>query len=322
MALQVEVMRGARLCVETCMGVQPNEKVLIITDQAYMDQAQSIAATVYLFGADPLILTIPARRMYEKEPPRPVAEAMKASDVVLLTMPPLFAHFLYHTTARKEATAGGTRLANIWLSPENWDLTPEEIQETRRLSETIQGLLTRATRARLRTPGGTDLTLGLEGREAIMLSSLLTKPGESGAIPDYAEAAIAPVEGTTEGVFRVDASMLGVGLLKEPMTFIIRKGQLAEIRGGEEKVQLEELLGRADANARNIAELGIGTVTRGKITGAVDDKRLFGTAHIAVGDNHSIGGVTRSNIHLDAVTVDAVLELDGKVIIEGGKLRV
>lgn len=322
MTLPLEMMSGARLCVETCMGVKPGETVLIITDREYQEQAEAVAAAAHLARAEPIVMTIPTRRYYEKEPPPLVAKAMKEADVVLLTMPPLFSHFLYHTTARKEATDRGVRLANVWLTPDNWDLTAEEILATRDLSVKIQGLLTKAKEARLRSASGTDLKLGLEGREAIMLSSLLTQRGESGAIPDYAEAAIAPVEGTGEGVFKVDASMLGVGLMKEPMTFHIREGRLVEIEGGEERKQLTELLQKADENAYNIAELGIGTVARGKITGAVDDKKLLGTAHIAVGDNHSIGGVVVSNIHLDAVTLKVSLELDGQPVIRDGKLLV
>ncbi|MFQ5912315.1 MAG: aminopeptidase [Nitrospinota bacterium] len=322
MTLPLEMMSGARLCVETCMGVQPDETVLVITDREYEEQAQAVAVATHLAGAEPIVMTIPARRYYEKEPPPLVAKAMKEADVVLLTMPQLFSHFLYHTTARKEATDAGVRLANVWLTPENWGLTAEEIIATRDLSVKVQGLLTKAKEARLRSASGTDLKLGLEGREAIMLSGLLTQPGESGAIPDYAEAAIAPMEGTAEGFFKVDASMLGVGLMKEPMTLRIKEGRLVEIEGGEERERLRKVLEKADDNAYNIAELGIGTVSRGNITGAVDDKKLLGTAHVAVGDNHSIGGIVVSNIHLDAVTIDASLELDGKAVIQDGKLVV
>jgi len=318
--LPLEMMSGARLCVETCMGVKPGETVLVITDRAYEEQAQAVAVAAHLAGAEPIVMTVLARRYYEMEPPALVAKAMREADVVLLTMPPIYSHFLYHTTARKEATDAGVRLANVWLTPENWNLSVEEIVATKDLSVRIQGLLTEAKEARLRSPSGTDLRMGLEGREAIMLSGLLSKPGESGAIPDYAEAAIAPVEGTAEGVFKVDASMLGIGLMKEPMTLHVRKGQLVEIEGGEERERLGGLLEKADDNASNIAEFGIGTVPRGKVTGALDDKRLLGTAHIAVGDNHSIGGIVTSNIHLDAVTLDVTIELDGKAIIQDGKL--
>jgi leucyl aminopeptidase (aminopeptidase T) len=316
------MMSGARLCVETCMGVQPGETVLVITDREYSEQAEAVATAAHLARAEPIVMTIPARRYYEMEPPALVAKAMKEADVVLLTMPQIYSHFLYHTTARKEATDAGVRLANVWLSPENWNLTAEEIIATKDLSVRIQGMLTEAKEARLRSASGTDIRMGLEGRKAIMLSGLLSKPGESGAIPDYAEAAIAPMEGTSEGVFKVDASMLGIGLMKEPMTLHIREGRLVEIEGGEERERLLELLERADDNSHNIAELGIGTVPRGKVTGALDDKRLLGTAHIAVGDNHSIGGVIVSNIHLDAVTLNVTIELDGVPIIQEGKLAI
>jgi len=72
-------------------------------------------------------------------------------------------------------------------------------------------------------------------------------------------------------------------------------------------------------SARNIAELGIGTVPRGEITGHKDDK-LFGTVHVAMGHNVSLGGIVDSPVHLDGVLHAPTLLLDGREVLVAGRL--
>ncbi len=321
MGVSVDYMKAARLCVDTCMGVKPGENVLIITQPDSMDQAEMVAAAAFQQDAVPVIISVPSKRLYQaKEPPKVVADAMKSADVIMVVMKFLDSHLLYHTSSRIEALKAGARLGNVWLTETNWDITADEILATRDLSIKIQKRLTQANTARLTTPRGTDLRMNLAGRESVMLSSVLHNSGDSGVIPDYAEAAIAPVEGTSEGIYIPDCSMLAIGLLRNPMTWHIEKGRLAKLEGKEEAVRLQRIIDAADENATNIAEFGIGTVVRGLVTGDEQDKRLLGTAHIGIGDSHSIGGQVRSKIHYDAVVLDASIELDGEYILKGGRL--
>lgn len=321
MGVSIDYMKAARLCVETCMGVKAGENVLVVTMPDSMEQAEAVAAAVFQQEAVPVIVSIPSKRLYQaKEPPRMVVEAMKSADVIMVVMHFLDSHLMYHTSARIEALKAGARLGNVWLTETNWDITADEIMATRELSIKVQKRLTAAKTARLTTPRGTDLRMDISGRESVMLCSILHNPGDSGVIPDYAEAAVAPVEGTSEGIFIPDCSMLAIGLLKNPMTWHIEKGRVVKLEGKEEADRLQRIIDGADENATNIAEFGIGTVIRGMVTGDEQDKRLLGTAHIGIGDSHSIGGKVRSKIHYDAVVLDATIELDGEYILKDGKL--
>lgn len=317
----VELMRGYKVCVETCMGVKPGENVLIVTDLDNMDRAEALASASYMAGAEPLILVQPSAKKFSIEPPEMVAECMKKADVIFVSLPFLYAHLFFHTQARKDALKAGARLGNVWLTPENADITKEEIYETRERSEKMADMLTKAEKLRVRTKKGTDITMDVKGRTSFMLSSLLDKPGDSGAIPNFAEAAVAPIEGSAEGRVVIDASMYGVGLVKDPIIWEVKKGRVVEISGKEEAQKLKDLLERADTNSTNIAELGVGTVPRGEIVGSEDDKKLLGTGHIGIGDNRFGGGNVASDVHLDCVFRDMTLELDGKVIMEDGVLK-
>ena len=60
---------------------------------------------------------------------------------------------------------------------------------------------------------GTDISFEITGRNAYASKGLFHEKGESGNLPT-GEAFLAPLEGTSNGVFIVDGSMAGLGLIK------------------------------------------------------------------------------------------------------------
>ncbi|MFH1664411.1 MAG: aminopeptidase, partial [archaeon] len=61
-----------------------------------------------------------------------------------------------------------------------------------------------------------------------------------------------------------------------------------------------------------------------KIIGVVlEDEKVLGTAHLAIGNNTSMtGGTTYSEIHLDGVFTKPTIWLDGKLFMEKGKILI
>jgi len=53
-----------------------------------------------------------------------------------------------------------------------------------------------------------------------------------------------------------------------------------------------------------------------------EDKILRGCVHVAVGDNHTIGGQLQSRVHLDGIILNPTVELDGQLVVDKGKLLV
>jgi len=208
----------------------------------------------------------------------------------------------------------------VFLPEGDWEVTEAEILRTRDETRRLAEILTAATTGRVTSPAGTAVTLDLAGRTAIAVSSVQKAPGGWASMPDFAEAAIAPVEGTAAGVAVIEGSVNWLGRLAGPVRLRIEGGRIMAIEGGEDARRLEAVFAGGDAAARSVAELGIGTVPRGEIRGENLDKRLLGTAHLGFGDNHSIGGEQRSTMHLDALMCGVTVALDGRPVVQGGRL--
>ncbi|MFC1890701.1 aminopeptidase, partial [Thermodesulfobacteriota bacterium] len=100
----------------------------------------------------------------------------------------------------------------------------------------------------------------------------------------------------------------------------VEDGFAREIRGGPEADRLVGMLDRHGEAARNIAELGVGTNDQAVITGQVlEDEKVMGTIHIALGNNITMGGTCDVSLHLDGVVRSPTLSVDGRVILDEGR---
>jgi leucyl aminopeptidase (aminopeptidase T) len=148
---------------------------------------------------------------------------------------------------------------------------------------------------------------------------MLQQPGKWGNLP-AGESYIAPVEGKAFGTLVIDGMMAGIGILKEPILATVSGGRFVKISGGEEAHRLEKILSEANENAGSIAELGVGTNRQAKLMGAIlVDEKVFGTVHVAIGNNAFMGGTQHSKIHLDGVVLEPTLVIDGKTVIDRGE---
>jgi len=197
-----------------------------------------------------------------------------------------------------------------------------DYQKISDLSVELKHIIEGCETIRVTAPNGTDLSFSIRGRQAYASKGLFHSKGESGNLPT-GETYLAPVEGTANGVFVVDGSMAGLGLIKNVNLRIeVRKGFAVSISGAPMAEALDKLLSEIDnPNAYNIAEFGIGTNDKAKLSGVLlEDEKVLGTIHIALGNNKSMGGDVDVPIHLDGVIKKPTVYLDGKLLMKNGKL--
>ena len=177
---------------------------------------------------------------------------------------------------------------------------------------------------RVTTPGGTDCTFDVTGREWKVDDGVLDRPGAFGNLP-AGEIFIAPLATGADGVCVIDRSiaLAGEGLVDEPIRMTFARGRIVAIEGGEAAEAARTAIAEAGEGADVVAELGIGTNAGARITGSIiTDEKVLGTAHVAFGDNAnaSYGGDNHAAIHVDGVMADAVVEADGARVIASGLL--
>jgi len=183
-------------------------------------------------------------------------------------------------------------------------------------SGAIAELLTKGRDAHVTCPLGTDFSVDLSGRSGISDDGDLTTPGAFGNLP-CGEAFVAPLSGSG----RIVASSLArLGVSHEPAKLTVQDGNLASAEGGLGPQYLELLEAHAPLGT-NLAELGVGTNDRARLTGNVlEDEKILGTVHVAFGASAGIGGTVSVPIHLDAVIAEASLTIDGVAILDAGQV--
>jgi len=317
----LELLKGAKLLVETCAKVRSEEKVLVIVDDAAFPVRMGIVVfdVANSVGAEAVLAVMKPREGAADEPPYAIATAMRSVNTVIYITN---RHGMAHTDARKEATAAGVRVCQMIAVPEDYfkrEITVIDLEEIKARTEVLVQKLTKTSHARVTTPAGTDITMSLEGREGIGIHPLAEGVG---GFPDYAEAAIAPVEGTTEGTMVIDVGVLGWEyLFLQPIRCVVKSGRIVGIDDSADAERLRQIVA-TDENAPNIAELGIGTShTIPKVYRATRrDGGIAGTIHIGIGRNNDIGGQTWSRVHHDGLMNSPTVELDGEVVVRDGVL--
>jgi leucyl aminopeptidase (aminopeptidase T) len=272
------------------------------------------------------------RKRDGEEPPQSIASAIKGSDLCIYATQ----YILTHSKANKEAVDAGVVTAGISEGREErldeFNTTIDDLKKMEETNKKIMNALKGANKIKVTTPSGSDLSFSVKGRKPLSLGPRYPKNpnkfNKDFKFPDwmgFAEAPIAPVKGSANGVYVVDAYMQSVGGIKEPIIWNIKEGKVTEVSGGEEAERLKELIRGADENATNIAEFSLGTnhVISKVLRGNSFDKVILGTMHVGIGTNvGTLQAETRSDIHVDGVSRNPTVIVDGKTIMKNGDLLI
>jgi leucyl aminopeptidase (aminopeptidase T) len=308
-----ELHQAVSTVVHRCLGVKAGEDVLVIVDAQTRAIGEALRDEASDMSADAVLAVMDERATDGTEPPPPIAAALAHCDVFIAPT----SRSLSHTTARKRASDAGARGATMpgvtadmlgRVMAVDFDAMTARSQDVARLLES-------AASARVTCPLGSDLTLDLTGRPGIADDGNLTEEGAFGNLP-CGEGFIAPVTG--EGPIVV-SSLSPLGLSKEPATLTVAGGHIVGAEGGLGPEYLDRLRAHGEPGT-TIAELGVGTNDRARLTGNVlEDEKILGTVHIAFGASAGFGGTVSVPIHLDAVILHATLQIDGTQVLNAGR---
>lgn len=311
--------RAVSTLIRDCLDLKPAEEMLVICNPMTEELGALLRINAQGEGGEATLAVISERESHAAEPPRPVAAAMLAADIIVAPT----IQSISHTEARRAATEAGVRVAS--MPGVTADMLARvmgaDLRLLRKRGSSIGRALGAGAEARITCARGSDLRLGLEDRTAIVDAGALNMRGAFGNIP-CGEAFIAPFEGTGEGTLVVDGSIAGVGKLDEPAELTVRGGHLTEATGAA-GAQLMELLTEHGPDGTSVAELGIGTNESAILTGNIlEDEKIIGTAHVAFGASAAIGGTVQVPVHLDCVILRPTVEIDGHPIVQAGELVV
>jgi aminopeptidase len=191
----------------------------------------------------------------------------------------------------------------------------DPVASWRELRDLQGSLIARLSRARtLRVlADGTDLSLSVAGRTWVNSDGRRNMPS--------GEVFTGPLEDSAEGTVVFDLpSSLG-GALVTGVRLRFEAGVVVEAAAEQgEDLLLAQL--DADAGARRLGEVGIGTNTKIQrpILHTLFDEKIGGTLHLALGRSYAeTGGTNQSSIHWDLITD---LRRGGRIELDGEPFQV
>ncbi|MFH0943182.1 MAG: aminopeptidase [Candidatus Beckwithbacteria bacterium] len=316
--LTSKILTACRNALNQCLVAKSGESVLIVNDPTRTDLVGSFKTAAKEITDKVEVITFPGTKGNGQEPTLVVAQKLLSANIAFL----ITRYSLSHTKARKNACEAGCRIASmpgITLEMIARTLSADYLKIAK-LSNQLANILTKADTARLTSPSGTNLSFMLTNRLGFADTGIYTKPGSWGNLP-AGEACIGPLENKTQGTLVIDGALADIDL-DQPIKININNGFATNITGGNAAKKLKSQLNAVGPEAFQIAELGIGTNPLAILQSDIlEAEKVYGTCHVALGNNLSYGGTINVPFHSDGLITQPTLTIDGKIILKAGKFN-
>ncbi len=308
----------AVIALRECLNLSRNEQLLVVCDPPCVSIGNAFWEAGRTMCKEAVMVQITPRMENGNEPPPPVDKWFGQFDIAVMPT----SKSLSHTRARRLASKKGTRIATLpGITNEVFLRTMKtDWQRLGRFTRKIAARLSSVKTVQILTEAGTDFTFKTGGRRALADDGMITTSGAFGNLP-AGEACMAPLEGTAQGKLVFDGSFPPYGLLQKPFVLLVKGGRICRVFEHTCSNYLRRLFNTYGSDARTVAEFGVGTLDTAIISGnMLEDEKVKGTIHIAIGDNASMGGKVNVPIHLDGLMKKPSVLLDGKVWMENGEI--
>jgi 2,5-dihydroxypyridine 5,6-dioxygenase len=320
----------ARMILEEYIGVRPGELVTIFTDRSRRDEGEALAAAAIDLGIEALFVDMSATidRWFDApgfwlRPPQTLIDLVQASNVSVLAVDETWAFRLDHQVRHLFRTGPECSVFKVDLGMGSWGLTAEDRETATERGRVLMAAFEGGREVHVTTPAGTDLHLSVEGRPCLPIIPVPGRGKPYGmSVPLWSEYNWAPVEDRTHGVAVIDGvteATKVIHVVDEPIRIVIEGGRAVAITGGADADAFREAM-QTDETAAIVGELGLGAHHKA-LVGTETEKALLGTCHLGFGDNGDYpGGLNRSAVHVDMLMRDVTVSVDGRVVIDAGRV--
>lgn len=192
------------------------------------------------------------------------------------------------------------------------------------LGRRIAEVLAEAKEVRLTSEAGTDLRFQMGGRKVHIEDGVVDDGDVASGRPftnlPTGYVSVAPDETSAEGRVRFDAPQAALGRMIHDLEWTFSDGKLKSF-GARKNVEAFRSLMEPGKGAKDrIAKFSIGINPNAQVIGYFDDQSVMGAASIGIGDNLSLGGQNDSTFDFAGVVLNPTVEVDGKVILDKGRI--
>lgn len=324
--LMKKLEQVAHIAVNTCAGIKPGEKVLLLGDTGSDERVMDM----FMYkcresGAEAIKMSFHFVESVLKIPER-VAQAMWECDVLI----PFTKSQILYSNAIAKTKKNARILYMADLETHNMIrpvVLKTDFEEMSKVASIITPIIQNARKIEVRSKAGTSATMVMDpARPTSSTDSMVRNTGELDYLPGGSWAA-APVEDSVNGVFVVDGSLYPIGVITEPVYFHYKDGWLIKIEGGKQAKEMQDWMEyRSSINDGDqlhywFSHIGGGINKNACYTGnLMEDERVWNAFCISGGANDmSFNGKNHAKSHWDGMCRDITMLADDVIICEDGK---
>lgn len=317
----MHIETGVSIIMNRWLEAERDELILFVTDEAHQREAEAVDR--WARSSDAVVKTIMLNSADVQE--GLVIEELEeqfcranaiigATDNSFITSP-----------AVKHATEKGVRFLSLPLSCtdgtsllEN-DFIAMDCRWAAKMGKKLIRVLRRCKTVHITTELGTDLTFQIAGRKPGLYNGMTNRPGQVSSTSF--EVYVAPLEHETEGKLVLDASLGYIGTPSEPIHIEFHEGRLHILDDHRDAIRLRDYINSFEDDTMWInGELGIGLNALSKCRGVsyIEDESTYGTFHIGMGRNITLGGIQQAAGHFDIVTYRPTIWAGDTCIMKDG----
>jgi len=327
-----ELSPGAYNAVNTCLRIQPTEKVTLITDNECREIAASIAVELRKLGASfkAFVLEDLAPRPLT-EFPGEIAEDMETSDVSIFAVKVQ----RNELKSRMQMTdiVNRRKMRHAHMVNINKQIMLEgmraDYNKVEAISRTAMEIVANAKEIRATNPAGSDFTAKLNPNYHWIKTSGIISRDKWGNLPG---GEIFTTPGEVNGVCVVDGVVGDYlcekyqDLKRQPLTIEMKNNRITKVSSDNKELEQEFwAYTHTDENSDLVGEFAIGTnIELTHVIGQILQDEKFPGIHIAFGNPYGehTGANWYSATHIDVVGTQFNIWVDGRQIMEKGRFLI
>jgi leucyl aminopeptidase (aminopeptidase T) len=327
---EYELGKAAKILCEDLFKLKPGETFVITADTESDERViDATARAAFACDAKPMVIYTASPLGVGKaaDPMLPV-EALTAVLLKADAWVEFNNEWLLYSTPCDIAMKENKKLRHLCLVGMKADIMVRNIgrvdyQNLEKFMKLVTERTFSAKHMRITTPAGTDVEFDNDpSHESHMALGYADTPGTHMAA---GQIAWSPNLESINGKIVFDGSLVPpiVGLLKEPVSLTIQKGEIVKFEGGKEAIEYEKWLkGFNHPQMLKLAHTAYGFNPGARLTGnVVEDERVWGVTEWGIG--HVGPGLVPGGIsgpsHSDGICLNSSVWLDGVQIMDKGQ---
>jgi len=327
----LELGKAGYIVAHDMCRIKKGESVLITVDSAmHFQPVEEVAKAAEAAGGKVMVAWHSTPRGYGKVADPQLPESLKAAIPAADVWIEFNNQWLLYSTPWIEAMSNG-RTRYLFLGGLDPDRVVRciarldmDVQE--KFQNKVVELTHKASKMRMTTPAGTDVSFENVPERPITNELRADVPG-----PHFLVGQIgwAPREESIKGTIVFDGSFSGggeadLGILTEPIRLAVEKGQIVDIKGGEQAKKMSEWLKKlGDPGMYNLAHVCYGFNPGAILTGlCTEDERVWGSTEWGNGYQGPMfeGSLPEAVSHADGICLNSTVWVDDALLLEEGKV--